>query len=807
MSNVTLVKAGIDPAHNDDKSLATTDLSHDTGSIVSSSGMTMNTVSEKVPIFQKMPQNTLSDFMNRETEILDFTISNTDSGLDIVQGFDPWVLYLSNTRVADKVSTYKYIRGTIELAFVIAVPGNAFGSYVISALPQGGPSPAATNEFQLSPNLSPPNCMQVDHFARVDIASCENVVMQLPFLWPYDYADLATKVAGSWKVFVTCLAPIQTAIPGGVSSGSVKVFARLMEDYELVVPHLQGRQHQQPAHQKPSSMTQKFLKAKDTHAVSSVASKVSDVADKLSSVPVIGPYAAAASKAAKAVGKVASFFGFTREDAEHAPTAFAIRPFTSQSHFDGDDIASKATFSLANAISIDPTMHGGTSTDEASFASLFNRWTLVKAMSWGSAAATGSTLGSLPITPSYCYNVDDQLFPTTAGFVGAPFQFWRGDMEYLIVIPVSKLHRGSLQIAWIPTGSTLATTITNATLNIIYDVSTGDEKQFVVGYARDRPMAVNNFMTDSTIQNYDWTNGRLAFRVINPLSCQNASPEVNVLVFARASSNMRFAVPRTKGFFPSVTPATSLMEVAYTLQGASGDEDDHQPEVVELVPASGDYPMDQLLFGESFDSVRPLMQKPFRLYPKSDSDTRQFWTLPPFGYLAGMGDTSEVSQFVPTFTYLSWYRTLFCCIAGSERFKIIPRYCLENEVCGVERVFNRDTGAYNGYANYNDAVPGTLVPLYPCASGRGYEGTVPYYQIRRFIKGHVTFLANDDDSSRLEVAITRIWHMQYSGTMDIAPNIWHSAGPDLRLSHFRQVPTVIANTEWSSWPTVRALVV
>jgi len=778
MSNVSFEKAGNDPARSDDHTATSLNLVTPVTTISSDSSMIQNSVSVAPSFFQKMPQNELSDYLLRLTEIQEIEILDTDLS-DVLLSFDPWELFLANAAIADKIANFAYIKGTIEVVFMIAVPGAAYGSYVVSALPDGYPSTVGPAVIaSVTSSLIYENLMQVDHYARVDLAASENVVMQLPWIWPYDYATLPDGPAGMWSVKWSCLSPIRTSITGGQSLGSAKVYARLMPGYEIVVPHLQMKRK---GHLVQSSATQMAHPAlhKSLGKPSAVADKVGKVADVLSKVPIIGPYAQTASKVAHAASSFLSHFGFTRETAESHPVYVIGKSTSNVAQIDGVEPNFVAALEGGNEISIDPRMMGLDGQDDASFASLFQRWTLVSQFDWGSGDLVDQVLADIPVTPSFARNTGRTVNFTTAGYVGLPFQYWRGDMEYLVVIPVSKLHRGSLQALWLSEGSTLTGAVTNRTFNHIFDVTSGDEYAFRVGFAREQPYLENRPITAAvTIVPDGSTNGHIYFRVVNPLQCQDPSAVTTVSVFARAGVNMDFAVPRE--LVPYVdNPATGIhgfpLRNGITYQiGALGDEETNDVKMVDLVQSSGDFPSADLLFGEKISSARPLMQKFSTIKPLTADLADKVFKMPLLG-MVPVG--TSTSQFQNWWNWFGHYRILFVGIACSERFKC---FCSSSSTLGgAARWINNGVGS--------DTIspslwPSTLTPVSHYVWRAG-ECQVPYYGIQKYLKAYSLYPTTGDYN-----VSNVLWSADGSASNQV---FYHAAGPDIRLANFRQVPRVI----------------
>jgi hypothetical protein len=749
-------------------------VTHDTGTLKFSSPGVESLAPPRQRFYQNMPTNTLTDFMVRATEIASFVMSDADTQ-GILTVIDPWVLFLADPRIADKIANYQLIRGTIQLIFVCAIQGNAFGSYVVTALPNGGTYTTTVNE-----GLVLNNCMQTDHYVRIDCANAEDGVLQLEWMWPYDFSELPGGPIGSWKVYFTCLAPLQTAMPGGIVSGHVRVFANLLSDYEMVVPHIQGKVVVNDAIRQVAPKLHAKL-----GVASEIAKGVEDAAKLAENIPVIGSFAQPVEKAAQFARKALSWFGFTRPSQEETISKFITKSTSSLAHYEGIDLSDSASLAVINEISTDPLLVGNVSEDISSFASLFSRWTLIKTIAWSASDVQGTVLGTIPVTPMYGEGTNTTYVPTVAGFIGMNFTFWRGDMEYLVVIPVSKLHRGNLQIAWLPVGSSVTTPITNSTLNTIYDVASGQDKQISVGYARELPFCRAHPITPViTIVPYSTTNGRLVFTVMNPLVTPNPDAlAVSVLVFARAKSNMEFAVPVSEVVYTNEA-GTELhnfdIQTSVFYQGATGDDDSHAPEIVELVPSSGVYPSDEILFGERVESVRALLQKPSRIYMNDTEATVTGGVAVEFKR-PQLGFIQDGGQLTTTGDNNTWQalRVLFCGIACSERYKFItsgPAF-----ICGYAKYENGlSSPSYHDHVN-------TLAPWSYVGPQLGYEVSIPYYSPKKFLLGRAIYTnaasyTEHWNSLRVQPPIV--------DTEEVKIVLYHSYGPDIRITGFRQVPTV-----------------
>jgi hypothetical protein len=766
MSTVPIVNAGNEPANNEETH-GSVNVVHDTGVMSFAASAVQSLAGLKQRFFQTMPKNDLTDFPLRATEIL--TLSLTDSDIPgILTSFDPWELFLSNSAVANKMANYSLIRGRLQLIFVCAIPGNAFGSYVLTALPNGGVADTPTASALVINNV-----MQTDHFIRIDCASSEDGVLQLDWIWPYDFATLPDGPLGAWRVYFSCLSTLQTAMPGGLISGSIRVFANLLSDYELAVPHFQSKLEMNATIKQMAPKTHARL----TQA-SSALTDIQSLAKKAEGLPIIGGVASAVDTAATAAKSVMSWFGFTRSRDNLAPTRIVNRAFSNLANCDGVDLSETAGLMQTNQISSDPLYVSSDETDCMAFNSLFSRWTLVKSTFWDGSFVTGSTVTTIPVTPFYGAGTTTSIHPTTAGFVGMPFNYWRGDMEYKIVIPVSKLHRGNLQVLWVPVGAAVPSSVTNTTLNAIYDVATSEEKDFVVGFARDQPFLTVNPITDAlTLIPVGSTNGRLILRVITPLVSPNPdATAVDVLIFARARSNMEFAMPGRNIVFRNPDGSGlanfSILTNVF-LQGASGDGDNNVADSITLVNPSGFYPGDELLFGEKIESVRALLQKPSQLFGNTNDLTDAYETKRLTFFQLGFIPCIAAPDDYQFWTWQGWYRSMFTGLACSERFKIatsLPAWAaaVAADITSLPLV--------------GTELPSTLAPWSNCTdTSKGHEVQIPYYSPRKYVLAYDVTPAG---GRRTEV------YLQNGPQANNRFVIFYSYGDDIRVVGFRQIPTV-----------------
>lgn len=768
----------------------------------------------------RLPEMPLGEFLQRGAQIVQYALLPADVQFGLKGTFDPWVLFLANTAVAAKCKNFTYIRGSMRLRFVTTAPAGAYGMYVVSAVPNGG---VASSGYAIANTQPVETALQPIH-ALIDMGESSNVILDLPFVWSDDYMTLDSPT-GMWAVNVWTFSAIKNGQGTVPLNATVTVYASLLEDMELVIPRYQIKHPNNFLRSMPKSkegINDKVKKLTGGMKASEVANSVAGIAAKASAVPILAPFAGPIGAVASGVGSVLSMFGFTRETSPNAPMPVVQRPFSNVANIDCDDTGEIAALSQGNTISFDPVLSGTHSDiDVADLNYLFSKWTLVKALSWTSSAASGAVLTTIPVTPFYGrYTTATQSVNlTVGGFVGLPFSFHRGGMEYLVVIPVSKFHRGVLQFVWTPDG-VAAVDLTNIAFNAIIDVEAGKDHIFEVGYANNKPCLANDIITDTfpTIIPYGTaSNGRITVRVINPLSAQTESTSVDVLIFARCAPDMQFGVPKLfeRWYNPTDITAAPLMRpftFTYSMQiGALGDEQGEVERLV-IVPTTEKYPTKEVLWGEDFKSVRAFMQKfsqlpylsnAFRLSNYAtvfNSHTQPPPCLNQYATCYPYGDPLQYN-----FNWAGWYGMLFCGVAYSVRYKVVPvnnagEWSDATKPIPTTFSFGASSIAPQTLAfvdNYfgRSIIPSTVSPTYSAKIGEGVEITVPYYGMKKFeLPRDVTNLSGLNPGFRKIDVLNLMpdngnWSLYQD--WDIAKAVVYvAAGPDIRLNQFRFVPRI-----------------
>jgi hypothetical protein len=636
--------------------------------------------------------STLDEVLETPFLLFKTNISNTDIvGDPMWLAIDPFRLFISSPLVQARCVGKRFLRGTLVITANMVVPGSAIGAYNLQALCTGGLRVNAAEEVDGISQDTIWSSFQ-DTFAIMNVEMQNSVTLELPFEYPVNGLEVVSGVtidAMLWRIQLYCMSPLQSTITT-TASGTINVYAHFKPDHKTMVKKYQSARFPVPR--------------KQPGPVSSISSKLGTAASTISTmIPSIAPYAAPVAVGFKALASVADIFGFTRDADPKVPDPFVPRLTSNMVVIDGPDISEPLGMSTTNAVTVDSSLTGGDSSDAMSYSSLFSRWSLTDTIT-----ITSSTVGK--ITARSCSPFKGNLhnglahFPV-AGYVGLPFNYWSGSLEYLVYIPSHQNIKGMLQVFWSAQNPALPNDPTPYLSGTMIDLSGTSATLLRVDMAPKCPSRkVVPFTTDTSTTPVDDTNGYLVFYMPNVMTSPKATQTLTVLVFTRGCSNMRFHTPRTVAAYgsgPGYYPMTGFAR--YESKPINYGDDNVDPNV-SLQPSttlcSGtDYPVIALNYGEEVASVRALIQK-FSYVGTANlglgtltTDAPAFCLVsfpPPVGQSGSttiprsikpvLANDQGLDPFLLTtpfivspWTYSAHYLAMFNGYRGSFRVKIIPR--------------------------------------------------------------------------------------------------------------------------------------
>lgn len=487
-----------------------------------------------------MPQG-LGEYLTRPRLISTFTwAENTASGVKAT--LYPWQLYFGDTNMVDKLRGFSLLRAKLHVKALINGSPFYYGSLCAVYTPLDGWRRDTVDTTDLSMTLIASS--QKPHM-WLDNQNCSTAQMELPFIFPYPFLDFTSTLSlrSMGKLQLIQYAPLLSA--NGVSGNNIDVqIYAWAEDVQLSGPT------------NMPIVQSEFIG--DTQ-LSTMASTVANVAGKLESVPIIGPYAKATEMAASAVGSVANFFGFT--NVPNVSDVAPMKPMVFQlASTELSEPTQKLSLQTKQETCIGQQLHGGPPEDDLVIDRFVGRTSYLTSSVWSTTGTPGDSLFAAPVMPNMFGRSADQIAYTPLGWAANHFQYWRGPIKYTFRVVRSPFHRGRLQISWDSRTGVLnqGPTLGNPnTITKVMDLDGEDEVSFVVPYMQPElfltmpqqttsPIIPDPFFSVSAVPPptpFPNSNGIINVRIMNRLTAPEASSDVTLLVFVSAAEGFEFAGP------------------------------------------------------------------------------------------------------------------------------------------------------------------------------------------------------------------------------------------------------------------------
>lgn len=721
---------------------------------------------------------------------------------------NPWQLYFSNARVANRISNYNLMTARLRVKFMIN--GNSFyyGRIMVDYVPL--PFWDTAMSFDLTNLGNAVGASQRQHI-YIDPTTSVAGEFELPFIWPGDNVNLTLgDLNNLGSLYIRELIQLKHA-NAAITPVEITVMA-WAEDVKLAIPttiNAYGLTAQADEY-----MMRPF---------STVASTAASVARRLSTIPIIGPYAKATEMVASAMGAAARLFGFSRPVQLVESTPMRPTYFGSVASTDSSDPVSKLTVDSKQELSVDPRIFGADLGDELTIAGIAGRESYLTQFTWTVARVPDAMLWNVRVNPRVHPQLANIYYMTACSFAVAPFSWWRGCMRYRFQVVASGFHKGRLKIMWDP--NYIAGPETNVAFTRVVDIST--ERDFVIDVPWGQSLPYKNvagtsngagFMSTSAFTSSGTSsNGVLALYVLNTLVSPNstANNDINILV-SICMADVEVQVPsetqiNTLANIYNYTPQSEEDEVV--AEGAPVVQQVTE-EMLQCTPAP-----DRTLvyFGERIQSFRQLLRRyahhsSFLCGTATAATTGDvIWTLtvPDFPQYRGYSPTAmHVSSTAGKFNYvnntlLAYLTPAFLGVRGSMRSKYKVRSAASNDVLtmGVSRspdilTFTNLTTAvtFAGQSKFAALTDAYYPSLYAGAAITApekqpvLEVEFPYYKNSRF---DMARCVTGDVSANSPVSAGPLYHrvqLTLTGTSTKALDRYISVGEDFQLFYFMGAP-------------------
>lgn len=629
----------------------------------------------------------LENFFKRPIKVLEFP---WEINTDVLQQFDIWSAYITNKRVANRLTNFNNLRA--NLCTKITVNGNGFyyGRMLVSYVPN-----YAEDELSLfdSSKVYKIPASQRPHI-YLDPTTSQGGQMKLPYIWKNDYMSLPEGDFTNFGLLVLeTLTTLQHA-NGATDSISVSIFAWL-EDVTLATPTSQNI----------LGLTPQSGDEYSCNPVSTPALAVAGAAKSLSILPGISKYAMATSQIATMTAAVAKLFGFARPAVVQDIVPFKPT-FGNFANTTAADAVAKLTFDAKQEVTIDSRVVGLDGTDEMSMKYFLTRESYITWFPWLTSNLPEDCLWSTYVTPKI---FDTSSLPlgrafhmTPICYGSAPFVHWRGSIKYRFQIVCSSFHKGRLKIVYDPYKN--ASNEYNTNYTRIVDISSERDFTITVGWGNqahfldfgdfDGQTAVPFELGTITTPKPTETNGVLSVYVVNDLTVPNSTVpnDIEINVFVSAGDDYEVANPddAAQGYFsiypPSNTPGLRLLEPqsgeeqGATMMSSAPVIDTPLSTIANLVPSPSD--TYKVFFGDPVGSIRQVIKRynyhSLVFYDPESTEGMNWYEAVrndfPFYFGAsatGVYDTTDGKKNYAKMTMLNWFTPCYVCRRGGLRWKYV----------------------------------------------------------------------------------------------------------------------------------------
>lgn len=633
----------------------------------------------------------LSEFLSRPIKIDTRTWSvNTD----IHHTFDPWSLFFSNPRIANRITNYNLIRCNLKVKFVINGNGFYYGKAIASYLPLH-----LYDELSQNRSAVPQDLIQASQQPHIylDPTTSTGGSMTLPFFYLYDYMNLTD---GEWnnmgEICIRSMNQLQHA-NGGIDDLTISAFA-WAEDVSLSIPtslNMSGLVAQADIDEIDEANSKGFI--------SGPATSMARVAKSLQNVPGLGPYATTAEAAAKMTADMAKLLGYARPPLTKSPQPIVPANISSLANVTVPDYVNKLTVDDKQALGMGSELSGVQSSDPLTIASIAGRESYLTTFTWPVSAAADSLLFNIRVHPTlHDVNVgagaDVALHLPAMAVAALPFQFWTGTINIRFQVVASAYHKGRLRVVYDPNYLD-ATPEYNINYQEIVDIS--EKQDFTMSISNSQETGIISVLQPgligpnelfNTLRFTNWvnSNGVVGLYVVNELVTPNTTVayDAQVNVFVSAGSDFKVFSPndevRNYDFFPQSD--------IYVSQGDVDQADTAQAGVMPIdyapEPLTADIPMidevTRVYGGEQIASFRSLMKRYNKHSTLGRIQTSGYaayaFTRTSFPYLRGLAPAAVDSAVIGTptpynfcnTTMLQYITMCFSGWRGGIRTKVVP---------------------------------------------------------------------------------------------------------------------------------------
>jgi hypothetical protein len=756
----------------------------------------------------------LGNFMSRPVKIAEYTWA-VGSPLDV--NFDPWNLYFTNKRVSNRICNYNLLRSKLKLKAVINGNGFHYGRLIMAYLP--------FDEFDTLSviNGDRAHLVQASQLPHIylDPTRSQGGEMTLPF---FSYTNYVSIPDEGWdelgQIYLRSLNDLKHA-NNATDNVTISIFAMAEDLHMSVLTSLS------PASISPQ-MGKETEEVNEKGIVSGPATTIAKIANSLSMIPAIKPFAMATAMAATATASIAKLFGFARPSETKSPESFRPLANASLAVTNTGDTCHKMTVDSNQELTIDPRISGIGSQDDMVISSIASRESYVTSFTWSNSAAPESLLWNTAVSPvTWAVGSSGSFnFPACA-MAALPFQYWKGTLKYRFQFVCSAYHKGRVRFSYDPNYQSSLEYNTNF-LRVIDLAETNDytitvsngQVVSLLDHAVPGIDPISDVYSNTALPAAPAGNGVLTVSVVNELTTPNSTVnnDIEVNVFISAGDDFEVFVPANDFNRFVVKPQSGNMSVPdadLTANASAPIQTDEK----NVGPEFYDQPqLNSVYTGEAIASFRQMLKRYGFWMGLGDLGSKLVYgRRSQFPYLRGNVANAVNSTLAPgPYNYcntllLHWVVLAFSGYRGSIRYKMLPiqigdeRDSIDflinrSEISPLDPLYSDGTTASLTFGSNVDATVIGMPGADPTLPTTWFDGTtgvayqngrvnqacefeVPYYSRFRFTPGK-------QESHTGAAIFDGAWdyRMQMKTNSNATIQIFCAAGEDFQTFFFTGLP-------------------
>lgn len=714
----------------------------------------------------------------------------------------PWELWMQNPRISNRLNNYRNFSGDLRIKVVMQGNGFYWGSAFLSYYPYTEEDEFYNTDASYLGDLI--SASQRPHI-YLDPTLSEGGEMTLPFFWPRDKFNLVSSLPGNlgqlWLYTTTVLRHASNT-----DAISIKIYA-WCENVKL----------SSPTQSNIGGLLPQAGEYPDEHAlgpISKPAAIISKMAQALSSVPSIRPYALASQMGADAVGKIAQMFGMCKPRQVEDTKLYRLNQAGDLACIDSLDPSNTLAFNAKRELTIDPSLTGWSPVDEMSLSVMAARESYLVTTAWEMSDSTNSVLFSHRVQP-VAADVSARVLPasqpginyTPAAFAAIPFDFWRGTVRFRFQVIASAYHRGRLLVVWDPVSGD-SNPETQVVTSEIIDIS--EERDFSIDIKWGNefpalqvpsPPTVDTYRLNAVWADSPFSNGVLTVYVLNELTSSSTSTDAVAINVYHSCPELELFAPNSDNinmYTPVFQPQSGLVpQAGAVVSDEVGKGDVNEPDSDGVLDDMGGRTAPKssmFMHGDPVDNIRTLVKR-FALREVMWFDSSG--TSPAIRYYTQ--NASIFSRFRDSATFLpttarAFFGSAFAGWRGGVRFKVYPRS--EGTTTNFSIVRNPSADSSDTFAATYAKTPVQLSKFYSFedesfsgmalttkAQSDVLEIEVPCYTHRRFLS---TYYSEATSTIAGGISVRAI---DLFNDINSVIEVYEAVADDFNMFCFRGVPT------------------